>query len=606
MKTIKKRVEDELAAGNIGSNYQCPYHPAHFKGQNCTFCYCPFYPCEDERNGHFIRNTKIGDIWSCEDCLFIHRDRTVEYALPRILDRKIEPGDHEGMMEVFRETMDACWKRGKAVMVVGATSDAGKSMTVAALGRILLRKGYLCAPFKSQNMSLNSRVTSKGHEIAMVQMLQAQAMGLTIPDFHMNPILLKPKGNTVSQVVVEGAPYGDYDVPSYYNDFVPGPGKEIVKRNVDFLKDKFDFVLMEGAGSPAEINIYEKDIANMRAAEIADADCILVVNVEWGGSFAYAIGTVELLPPEDRKRVKGIILNNVRGDPSKMRAGADELERRCGIPVIGIIPHAEVQLPQEDSESFRGVKSRGNGSKRIAVIKLPRIANFTDLDPLYTEDTTVVFADCPEDVTTADAIVIPGTKNTIDDYRWLEESGVADAIKSMKGKVPILGICGGYQMMGRELRDPKGIEGKVAGTTKALGLFDNISYWDKYDKRVIRDRAEIIGDGGEVEGYEIHMGLSEVVEKPLFEITNHGRKGEVEGSVREDEMLYGTYIHGVLDKPAFRKKFLALVKSRGESPKKVEVEDYADFVDQNLDKLADVFESGLDMKAFMRIMGVEE
>ncbi|MBQ1463113.1 MAG: cobyric acid synthase, partial [Candidatus Methanomethylophilus sp.] len=344
MKTIKKRVEDEIIAGNIGSNRECPYHPAHFKGQNCSFCYCPFYPCEDERNGHYIRGTKIGDIWSCEDCLFIHRDRTVEYALPIIRERKIAAGDHEGMMEVFRESMDACWKRGKAVMVVGATSDAGKSMTVAALGRILLRRGYLCAPFKSQNMSLNSRVTAKGEEIAMVQMLQAQAMGLTIPNYHMNPILLKPKGNTVSQVVVEGKPFGDYDVPSYYNEFVPGPGREIVRRNIDFLKDHYDFILMEGAGSPAEINIYDKDIANMRAAEIADADCILVVNVEWGGSFAYAIGTVELMPPEDRKRIKGIIFNNVRGDPSRMKDGADELSKRCGIPVIGIIPHAEVEL----------------------------------------------------------------------------------------------------------------------------------------------------------------------------------------------------------------------------------------------------------------------
>lgn len=607
MKTIKKRVEDELIAGNIHSNRECPYHPSHFKGQNCTFCYCPFYPCEDERNGHYIRGTKIGDIWSCEDCLFIHRDRTVEYALPRILEKGIAPGDHEGMMEVFRESMDACWKRGKAIMVVGATSDAGKSMTVAALGRILFRRGYLCAPFKSQNMSLNSRVTAKGDEIAMVQMLQAQAMGLTIPNFHMNPILLKPKGNTVSQVVVEGKPFGDYDVPSYYNDFVPGPGKEIVKRNIDFLKDHYDFILMEGAGSPAEINIYDKDIANMRAAEIADADCILVVNVEWGGSFAYAIGTVELMPPEDRKRIKGIILNNVRGEPSRMKEGADELSRRCGIPVIGIIPHADVELPQEDSEAFRGVKERGNGSMRIAVIKLPRIANFTDLDPLYTEDTTVVFADCPSDVLTADAVIIPGTKNTIDDYEWLIASGIADAIKCVRGKIPILGICGGYQMMGAELLDPKGIEGREKGCYEGLGLFNDVAYWDKYEKRVIRDRAEIIDGGGEVEGYEIHMGLSVVKEKPLFRITSHGRKDEVEGSVREDEMLYGTYLHGVLDKPAFRKKFLSLIKPRGEKPAvQKESLDYDEVVDHNLDLLADAFESGLDMDALLSILGVKE
>ncbi|MCQ2084578.1 MAG: cobyric acid synthase [archaeon] len=608
MKCIKKKVAEELEAGNIRMNHSCPYHPSHFVGQNCTFCYCPFYPCEDPRFGHFIETGRPDKVWSCEECLFIHRHFLVEFALPKIKERRLQPDDHEGMMEIFHEAVEKLWRPGKAIMVVGATSDAGKSMTVAALGRIMLRKGYLCAPFKSQNMSLNSRVTAKGHEIAMVQMLQAQAMGLTTPDYHMNPILLKPKGNTESQVMVEGKPFGDYDVPGYYNDFVPGPGKEIVKRNVDYLKNRYDYVIMEGAGSPAEINIYDKDIANMRAAELADADCILVVNVEWGGSFAYAIGTVELLPPEDRKRIKGIILNNVRGDPEKMREGADELARRCGLPVMGIIPHADVQLPQEDSEAFRGVKTKGNGSMRIAVVKLPRIANFTDLDPLYTEDTTIVFADCPEDITTADAIVIPGTKNTVDDYKWLVSTGIADAIKSMKGKVPILGICGGYQMMGAEIRDPKGIEGKVPGNYKGLGLFNNISYFEEYDKRIIRDKAELVTGEGEVEGYEIHMGMSDVKEKPLFNITNFGRKGEVEGSFREDEMIYGTYIHGVLDKPAFRKKFLSLVKVRGEKPAEgmQTVDDYDKFVDQNLDKLADVFEKGLDMKAFMKIMGVEE
>lgn len=605
MKSIQNRVASEIEAGNIHCNTSCDYNCCHFEGQNCSFCYCPFYPCNDERFGNTIHTEKKGDIWSCEYCLLCHRDFFVEDVLATVEKEGIGAGDSR-LREIFDDAVARLWKPGKAVMVVGATSDAGKSMTVAALGRILYRKGYLCAPFKSQNMSLNSRVTKKGHEIAMVQMLQAQAMGLANPDCHMNPILLKPKGNVTSQVVVEGKPYADYDVKGYYDGFVPGPGKEIVKRNIEFLKNRYDFVIMEGAGSPAEINIYDKDIANMRAAELADASCILVVNVEWGGSFAYAVGTVELLAPEDRKRIKGIILNNVRGDTEKFRSGAEELSRRCGIPVIGIIPHADVQLPQEDSEAFRGIKTKGNGSLRIAVVRLPRIANFTDIDPLYTEDTTVVFADCPEDIVASDAIVIPGTKNTVDDYQWLTDSGIADAIKAMKGKVPILGICGGYQMMGAELRDPKGIEGKTAGIRKGLCLFDNISYWDRYDKRVVRDRAELIG-GGEVEGYEIHMGMSEVKEKPLFRILSHGRTGETEGSVREDEMLFGTYIHGVLDKPAFRKKFVSLIKCRGKVPAaKEDTEDYGAFVDRNLDRLADVFESGLDMKAFMEILGVKE
>lgn len=607
MKNIKAKVAAEIEHGDIGSDMTCSYNPCHFKGQNCTFCYCPFYPCEDSRFGRTVQG-KNGAVWSCEECLFIHRDPLVKDVMETIRKEGLTAEDSERMKEIFMDATKRLWHPGKAVMIVGATSDAGKSITVAALGRIMLRRGYLCAPFKSQNMSLNSKVTPKGEEISMIQYLQAQAMGLKAPNYHMNPILLKPKGNTVSQAIVEGKPFGDYDVVSYYNDFVPGPGVEIVKRNVDFLKNRFDLVIMEGAGSPAEINIYDKDIANMRAAEIADADCILVVNVEWGGSFAYAIGTVELIPPKDRKRIKGIILNNVRGDPERMRSGAVEVEKRCGIPVIGIIPHAEIQLPVEDSEALRDTKVRGNGSIHIAVIKLPRIANFTDIDPLFSEDTTVVFADTPSDVLDADAIVIPGTKNTIDDYVWMVSTGIADALKVMKGKVPILGICGGYQMMGAELLDPKGIEGKEAGYYEGLHFFNNVTYWDKYEKRVIRDSAVMIDGGGEIEGYELHMGLTVVKEQPIFKITSFGRRDEVEGSIREDEMLYGTYMHGVFDKPAFRAKFLSKVKpKKGRTiSQKPKVEDYDQLVDRNLDILADVFEKGLDMKKFLEIAGVEK
>lgn len=603
MKNIKAKVAQEIEAGDIGQNLSCPYHPCHFRGQNCSFCYCPFYPCNDGRLGYSVRGHRGDDVWSCEDCLFIHRDFLVKDVMDAIKKEGLTADDTERLGQLFREATDRLWRPGKAVMVLGATSDAGKSVTVAALGRILMRKGYLCAPFKSQNMSLNSRVTPKGDEIAMAQMLQAQAMGLTIPNCHMNPILLKPKGDTTSQVIVEGKPYGDYGVTDYYEKFVPGPGLEIVRRNVGFLKDRYDIVLMEGAGSPAEINIYDRDIANMRAAEMADAVCILVVNVEWGGSFAYAVGTVELIPPEDRKRIKGIILNNVRGDPEKMRSGADELEKRCGIPVIGIIPHADVDLPQEDSEAFRRTKAKGNGPKHIAVVKFPHIANFTDIDPLYCAETTVTFVESPAEVMSADAVILPGTKDTVDDYVWMVSVGIADALKVVKGKIPIVGICGGYQMMGSEMLDPKGIEGKEPGYYEGLHFFDNVSYWEKYEKRTVRDSAVMIDGGGEVEGYELHMGLTVVKEKPLFRITTFGRKDETEGSVREDEMLYGTYMHGVFDKPAFRERFLSMVKAGGKEVPAVKGEDYEKTVDRNLDVLADVFEKGMDMDAFMRIVG---
>ena len=602
MRNIVKIVEQEIERGNIHCNKECEYHPAHFTGQNCSFCYCPFYPCEDPDLGENIKSRHGGDIWSCSDCLFIHRNEVVAFIFEKIKELGLKAGDPRFISEVLPEAKKRFWKRGRAVMVVGATSDAGKSITVAALGRILHRRGYLVAPFKSQNMSLNSKVTVRGGEIAMIQVLQAQAMGLTVADLHMNPILIKPKGNTESQVMVEGKPFGDYDAVTYYTDFVTNHGEEIVRRNIDWLKQRYDYIVMEGAGSPAEINIYDKDIANMRAAHIAEADCILVVNAEWGGSYAYALGTVELLPPEDRKKIKGIIINNVRGDPSKMRPGADELERITGVPVIGIVPHLKVNLPSEDSEALRSKTQMGDGVIRIAVPRLPRMANFTDLDPLYSEDTTVIFAETPEEIESADAIVIPGTKNTVDDLLWMKENGIFDAIRRMKGKIPILGICGGYQMMGKVLHDPKGIEGGKVADYECLGFFDNETTWEAYEKRVIRDHAVMISNGEKVEGYEIHMGMSQVNETPLFRMTNVGREKETEGSVREDEMVFGTYLHGCMDKPGFRRYFLSFAKCGGKAVDMAPVEDYDAMVDRNLDKLADGFEENMDMDAFMKIM----
>jgi adenosylcobyric acid synthase len=600
MDCIRKKVEEEVKRGTIGPDHGCPYHPSHFIGQDCTFCFCPFYPCEDEKLGKFIGSRRGKQVWDCSDCLFIHRKEVVGFVMDEIRRFGFGKCGDERMSEIFSDAKEKFWRRGRPVMVLGATSDAGKSVTVAALCRILHRRGFITAPFKSQNMSLNSKVTRTGSEIAMIQTLQAQAAGLKNTDYHMNPILMKPKGDMVSQVVVEGKPLGDYDVRSYYSEFVPGPGRDAVKRNIDFLLDRYDIVVMEGAGSPAEINIYDSDIANMQAAEIADAVCVLVVNAEWGGAFAYALGTVELIPEKDRKRIKGIIINNVRGDVEKMRPGAEELEKMLGIPVLGIVPHADVKLPSEDSESFRGSRTMGTGSVRVAVVKFPRISNFTDLDPLLLEDTTVVFADRPEEFDSADVIVLPGTKNTISDLEWMKENGIAAKISSMKGKVPIIGLCGGYQMMGSKLSDPNGIEGGRPSETDGLGFFDNITRWEVYDKCVRQARGEIMATGGGVTGYEIHMGETDVKEKPLFSLERF--PGNVdEGSLREDEMLFGTYLHGVFDTQDFRRYFLSFVK--GGRPVADSV-DYQEYVDINLDKLADVFEEALDMDRIMEVIGV--
>lgn len=605
MDCIKKKVNEELEAGWIGSNTDCDYHPCHFRGQDCTFCYCPFYPCEDEDLGSWLVGRRGRRVWNCTDCLLIHRTPVCRFVVEEAARLGIKEAGDPRFKEVFGEVKSRFYRKGRALMVVGATSDAGKSVTVAAICRILMRRGYLVAPFKSQNMSLNSKVTMGGSEIAMIQTLQCKAAGLKNPDSHMNPILLKPKGDTVSQVMVRGQPYADYDVESYYGEFVPGPGRDIVRENVDFLKGRYDYVIMEGAGSPAEINIYDRDIANMGAARIADADVVLVVNVDWGGSFAYALGTIRLIPEEDRRRIKGVIFNNIRGSTDGFRSAIPEFERMAGVPVIGVIPHADVVLPSEDSEALRGLRSKGDGKCLVGVVKFPRIANFTDIDPLYLEDVSVVFVEQASDLDGVDAVVLPGTKNTVNDMRWMEERGIADRLRSMRGTVPIVGICGGYQMMGRELRDPEGLEGGVPGTIiPGLGFFDNTSSWGAYEKRIVNNTAEmLVGDGGEVTGYELHMGTSEVNERPLFRITNRFDGGpQEEGSVREDEMLFGTYLHGVFDRMPFRRYFLSFVSHDGRTVDTSETRDYDDIVEDNIERLADVFEAGLDMDALMSIL----
>jgi len=601
MDNITKKVKEEIERGWIGPDTSCPYHPCHFTGQDCTFCYCPFYACHEQGCGQMIRSKKGKDLWDCSSCLFIHRPEVGKFVSEEIKKAGITDPCDPRIRDIRCAARAKFYKKGRSMMVLGATSDAGKSLTVVAICRILHKKGYLVSPFKSQNMSLNSKVTRRGSEIAMIQTLQSKAAGLKNPDEHMNPILMKPKGDTVSQVTVEGELYGDYDVERYYGEFVPGIGRDIVKRNIEFLKERYDFVVMEGAGSPAEINIYDKDIANIGAAKLADAPCILVVNVEWGGSFAYAVGTVKLIPEEDRGRIKGIILNNIRGDIFRMEPGARELEKILNIPVIGLIPHIKLEFPPEDSETMRGMKSKGTGRMKIAVIKLPKIANFTDLDPLYMEDTTLSFVTEPAELKGADAIIIPGTKNTVSDLLWMRERGFEKAIMEMKGKVPIIGICGGYQMMGRSLEDPHGMEGPQCGTTKGLGMFDNVTRWDENKRVAILNEGKLLKTGEYVIGYETHMGVTETNEEPLFEIERF--TGNVkEGSFREKEMLFGTYLHGAFDKPSFRRFFLSFVKDGKKILSETEPRDYDDLIEENIEKLASAFESNMDIGKMMEIL----
>lgn len=606
MKSIKSRVSLALERGNIRCNHSCEYHPCHYKGQNCSFCYCPFYPCNDEDLGHNIFSKRSNEpIWDCSQCLFNHRNDVVEYSFRRFSELGITDPDDQRLHDVFSEAKERFYRKGKALMVVGATSDAGKSLAVTAICRILSDEGYVVTPFKSQNMSLNSRVTVSGQEISMIQELQSRAAGLKNPSSNVNPILIKPKGEGISQVIVDGKPFGDYDVKSYYNEFVPGPGTETVRRNIEFLKGRYDFIIMEGAGSPSEINIYDKDIANMRAAEIADADCILIVNAEYGGSFAYAVGTLELMRADDRKRVKGIILNNMYGRISELDPGLKELERLTGIPVIGVIPHLNIDLPKEDSEYLRYTDTQGHGSKTIAVIRFPRISNFTDLDPLTLEDVTIKYITSPEQLEGADALILPGTKNTLSDLEWMKGNGLYDAVKKCVRKIPILGICGGYQMMSRRLSDPNGIEDEEIRESEGLGLFDMNTEWERYEKTVRSDSGTMnIGDFGRIDGFEIHMGgITDCNEKNLFSIKM--LKGEMkEGCVREEDMLYGTFLHGIFERPAFRQYFMSLIDRN--TVFDTVSKDYNEYVEQNIDKLAEGFRKAIDMDLFMTILGIEQ
>lgn len=604
MDCIKKKVKEEIDRGWIGPDLSCDYHPCHFSNQDCTFCYCPFYPCNDKTLGSELIGRNNSIIWNCTDCLFIHRQDVGRFVSSEIKRLNITEALDPRFKDIFEEAKKRYWKRGKSLMIVGATSDAGKSITVVALCRILHDMGYLVAPFKSQNMSLNSKAAPNGTEIAMIQTIQSKAAGLKNPDHHMNPVLLKPKKDDVSQVIVCGKPYADYDVKSYYGDFIPNEGRKIVKEHIDFLKDRYDFVIMEGAGSPAEINIYDKDIANMRAAELADASVILVVNVEWGGSFAYALGTVELIPEKDRRRIKGIILNNLRGNINFMIPGAKQLEKLCGIPVIGIIPHIDATLPSEDSESLRGLRKKGNGKTLIGIVKYPRIANFTDIDPLFLEDVSVIFIESPEDMADLDAIVLPGTKNTVNDLLWMNETGISDRIKEYWKKIPIVGICGGYQMMGLKLDDSLGLEGGEPRIIDGLGLFDDITKFGEYKKRVLKSEGNmLIGDMGPITGYELHMGVTDVKEKHLFNIVNRIEyKGFEEGSYRLEDKTYGTYLHGIFDKPAFRKYFMSLINHDDKKTVTESSMDYDDVIEDSITKIAASFKENLDMNALMDIL----
>ncbi len=493
--------------------------------------------------------------------------------------------------------------RARALFIGGTGSDVGKSVLAAGICRILKRRGFSVAPFKAQNMALNSAVTPEGGEIGRAQALQAAACGLE-PHTDMNPILLKPNSETGSQVIVQGRPVANMDVRAYHA--YKGEAFARVKESFDRLAAAFDVVVMEGAGSIAEVNLREHDIANLRAAAMADAPVLLVADIDRGGVFASIVGTLELLEPQERSRLMGVVINKFRGDPSLLAPGIALVEARTGVPVLGVVPWISLQLPEEDSLALarkRTAATAEGGTLRIGVVRLPHLSNYTDFDPLERESgVELLYLEEPMRIDSLDLLIVPGTKNTLDDLAWLKRTGFAEAIRAFheRGGV-VAGICGGYQILGRIVRDPGAVE-SARGEEAGLGLLD-VGTTLRAEKQthqaegIFLRAATDIGftpDAG-VAGYEIHMGETSLGEgaRPLLRLTRRDGSCLNDGAVSADGRTWGTYLHGFFDSDGVRRDLLgSLRRSRG-LPERAPLAQVG--LDAELDRLADHLEAHLDL-----------
>ena len=489
----------------------------------------------------------------------------------------------------------------KAIMVVGTTSHAGKSLLTAALCRILSRRGWRVTPFKGQNMALNAYVTPNGEEIGHAQAVQAWAAGVT-PRVEMNPILLKPQGDMTSQVILKGFAVGKVSASDYYEQYFDR-GWQAIKESLQILSEEFDLVVCEGAGSPAEINLKHRDLTNMRVARYLNASTLLVVDIDRGGAFAHVVGTLELLEPEERALIKGVAINKFRGQRSLLDSGITWLEQRTGIPVAGVIPWMEQMFPSEDSLDLLDRRTSNTRTDlTIGVIRLPRIANFTDFDPLEAEPSvTVKYINPKDSLGHLDAVILPGSKTTIADLMLLQQTGMAAEIQQYaKAGGTILGICGGLQMLGHLLEDPEGIEGEKGGC-KGLELLPLKTVMTA--EKIARQRCVTSNypqAGLPVAGYEIHQGRTQMLDweengvvfstyKPLFDDASLGM---VDASLS----VWGTYLHGIFDNGSWRRAWLNhLRQQQGLHSLPTNVPNYPEQREAILDSLADTVEQYLDL-----------
>lgn len=479
----------------------------------------------------------------------------------------------------------------KKLMVLGTCSNAGKSLIVAGICRILKNRGYKVAPYKSQNMALNSFITEDGLEMGRAQVVQAEAAGVK-PDVRMNPILLKPNSDTGSQIILHGEVYGNYTASLYYEE------KEFFEREavkaLEELEKDFDYIIMEGAGSASEINLKSKDIVNMGLARRVDAPVIIVGDIDRGGVFGALAGTMLLFDEDERELVKGVIINKFRGNIDILKPGLDMIEDIIKRPVLGVVPYMDVDIDDEDSLSMKERGSKVNGIIDIVVIRTPRISNFTDFNAFEQFDGVGVrYVKSPKDVGDPDMIIIPGTKSTMGDLKWLRETGMETRIQkhASKGK-PVFGICGGYQMLGQYLKDEHGVEG--GGEMKGIGLLPHSTEFSesKTRKSQIGKLANVDGifsglSGMEYEGYEIHMGIS---------------KGF--GNIINEENIYGTYIHGIFDRSVISSEMIkSLMKSKGIDISHTDVIDMDKYKEKQYEILAENIEKAIDVDELLAILG---
>ena len=499
----------------------------------------------------------------------------------------------------------------KTLMVQGTGSSVGKSVIVAGFCKIFADMGIKVAPFKSQNMALNSYITKDGKEMGRAQVVQAEACGIE-PDADMNPILLKPNSDTGAQVILQGKVFGNMNAVEYHK--FKKKAKEVVIDSFNRLAKKYELIIIEGAGSPAEINLMENDIANMGMAEIADAPVILVGDIDRGGVFASLFGTVMLLPEKYRRRIKAFLINKFRGDKSLLIPGLEQLTKLTGIPFLGVIPFIkDLYIQEEDGVIIQSkVKENfGIGDVKIGVIYLPHISNFTDFDALEKEpDVFLRYIYPEEDFSIFDVIILPGTKNTIDDLQYLKEKNFHKKIKEFinSGKF-LIGICGGFQMLGKEILDPYHVESSKT-FHEGLGFFDFITEMAKEKTTrqvevVVFSKKHFLKNINEpLSGYEIHMGRNNYKNKPEFLFKNLN-DGSYDGLISENGRILGTYIHGIFDNNSFRRAFLNYVrKNKGLKDLSIEATiDYKKLKEKSFKRLAEVIKDNIDFNMLLEIIG---